>query len=90
MERLSRPSQLLVAMTIVLTAMGVAGALLRSFAYPLAFLLAALFGVAAAASHFAQSPGQRRSLFWIATALAGVAMYLYLVSGGGGPPIPTP
>lgn len=77
-------------MAIALAVMGVAGALLRSFAYPLALLLAALFGAAAAASHFAQSPGQRRLLFWIATALAGVAMYLYLVSGGGGPPSPTP
>lgn len=77
-------------MTIALVAVGAAGALLRSFAYPLAFLLAALFGVAAAATHFARSSGRGRSLFWIATALAGVAMYLYLVSGGGGPPTPTP
>ena len=90
MDRLARPSQLLLAMAVVLTVMGVAGFALRSFAYPLVFLLAALFGVVGAASLFARSAGQLRLLFWVVVAVAFVASYLYIVSGGGGPPPPSP
>lgn len=91
MERLSRQSQLLLAMAVLLAVMGVAGFFLHSFAYPLALLLAALFGVAGASSvAVAKSSRQRRLLLGFVIALALVVTYVFLVSAGGGPPSPTP
>lgn len=87
----SRHSQLFLAMAIVLAILGAAGFFLHSFAYPLALILAALFGVAGAASVAAtKSSRQRGLLFGVVVALALVATYLFVVSGGGGPPSPSP
>jgi len=89
-KRLPRPSQLLLTMALILTVMGVAGFFLHSFAYPLALGLAAFFGVSGAASSLARSPHQRGVVFGSVLVLALVGTYVFVVSGGGGPPSPTP
>jgi hypothetical protein len=89
---LSRQSQLLFAIAAVLALLGVAGFFLHSFAYVLALGLAAVFGVAGAASVSTRLKSRRMRglLFGFVITLAFVATYLFLVSGGGGPPAPSP
>jgi hypothetical protein len=88
---LSRQSQLLFAIAAVLALLGVAGFFLHSFACVLALGLAAVFGVAGAASlAAAKSRRMRGLLFGFVITLAFVATYLFVVSGGGGPPAPSP
>lgn len=89
-ERTPRQSLVLFGMAIVLTILGVAGLILHSFAYPLALMLAALFGISGMASLMTRGSRQRGLLLWIAMAVAFAATYVFLVSGGGGPPAPTP
>ncbi|MBA3748240.1 MAG: hypothetical protein H0W96_12230 [Solirubrobacterales bacterium] len=87
-ERIPGLSLALLATAIVLTLVGVAGFILHSFAFSLALLLAALFGVSGAASVVAKSPRQRRLLLVLLVAVAVATTYVFLVSGGG-PPAPT-
>lgn len=88
-QRVPRHSLVLFGMAMVLTILGVAGLLLHSFAYPLALLLAALFGISGTASLMTRSSRQRGLLLGIAIAVAFAATYVFVVSGGGGPPPPT-
>ena len=88
-EQMPQNSLVLLGMAIVLTLLGIAGFVPHSFAYPLALLLAALFGISGAASLMARSSRQRSLLVGIAMAVALAVMYVFLVSGGGPPP-PTP
>ena len=88
LARIRRPSQVLLAMALVLAILGVAGAMLGSFAYPFVLGLALLFGVVGVASVLVRGRGTA-TLCWVVIALTVVAMYVYLVSGGGPPP-PSP
>ena len=89
MERLPLHSLVFFGMAIILAVLGMAGFFVHSFAYPLALALAAVFGVAGAATGAASNSTQRGLLFGFVIALALVATYLFVVSGGGGPPSPT-
>lgn len=89
-ERIPLHSRVLLAAAVVFAVMGVAGVILGSFAYPLALLLAVLCGVVGVASAVATGPGQRGLLFGLTVALLVAITYLFVVSGGGGPPSPVP
>ena len=80
-------SRVLFGMAAVLAIMGLAGFASHSFAYVLALGLAALFGAAGALNILAMGSGRARgAVFALVIVLAVIATYVFVVSGGGGPP----
>jgi hypothetical protein len=81
---MSKASRLLIGLGLSFALLGLAGFLLHSFSYPLALVLAVLFGIAGVLSSWARSARQTWVLFGITTVVASLATYLWVVGGGIG------
>ena len=80
-------AHLMIGMGLLFAILGVAGFVLRSFSYPLALILAVLFGLAGTVSWFARTARERWTVFGIATFIALITTYVWVMGGGlGGPP----
>lgn len=81
---MSKASRLLIGLGLSFAILGLAGFLLHSFSYPLALVLAVLFGIAGVLSSWARSARQTWVLFGVTTVVALLATYLWVVGGGIG------